>query len=365
MAGISEGYRKGIKEYLLLIITGKKRDVQSRVVGIFLYFLSLLYSRILYLRLLFYRFGIMPVSRHGIKVISVGNITVGGTGKTPLVERIAEYLLQEKKRVAIISRGYKGIQGKQGVIADEPQMLKNRFPDVQVIINKDRDAALKLAQDEMGCEVAVLDDAFGNLKTGKDLDIVCIDCLNPFGFGYVLPRGLLRMPFCYLDNAQVFVLTHTDRAPGKVEEIISKLRKYNKKAEIFKSSHVPEYLYNINKSGKRELLFLRDEKVVLLCAIAKPKLFEKTVEGLGAQIAENFYFEDHHTFTNDELKSIIAKCLELKVRSIITTAKDEPRIKAVLKNKQPEVEILVLKIKLEVEKNEGRFLGRISALFAN
>ncbi len=353
-----------MKKYLLLIIAGKKKDAQSRVLGIFLYFLSLIYSGILTLRLLVYRLRIMPVSRHNIKVISVGNITVGGTGKTPLVERIVEYLLQEKKRVAIISRGYKGIQGK-GVIADEPQMLKNRFPEAQVIINKDRLAALKLAQHEMGCEVAVLDDAFGNLKTGKDLDIVCIDCLNPFGFGYVLPRGLLRVPFCYLGNAQVFVLTHTDQAPGKVEEIINKLRTYNKKAEIFKSSHVPEFLYNINKAQKRELSFVRDEKVALLCAIAKPKLFEKTVKGLGAQIVENFYFEDHHAFTDVELKSVIARSLELKVRLIITTAKDEPRIKAVMRDKQPGVEILVLKIKLEVEKNERRFLERVSALFTD
>ncbi len=365
MAGTSKKYRIAIKEYLLLIAAGKKRDAQSRVMGIFLYFLSLIYSGILTLRLLVYRLGIMPVSKHDIKVISVGNITVGGTGKTPLVERICEYLLQEKKRIAIISRGYKGIQGSRGFIADEPQMLKNRFPEAQVIINKDRNAALKLAQDEIGCEVAVLDDAFQNLKIEKDIDIVCIDCLNPFGFGYVLPRGLLRMPFCYLGNAQIFVLTHTDQAPESVEGIINKLRRYNKKAQIFKSSHVPEFLYNINKAKKSELSSVRDERVALLCAIAKPELFEKTVEGLGAQIAENFYFEDHHIFTDIELKSVIARCLELKVRSIITTAKDEPRIKAVLTDKQPEVEILVLKIKLEVEKNEGRFLERISALFAD
>ena len=354
-----------MKEYLLLIAAGKKKDAQSRALGIFLYFLSLIYSGILTLRLFVYRLGIMPVRRHDIKVISVGNITVGGTGKTPLVERISEYLLQKKKRVAIISRGYKGIQGRQGFIADEPQMLKNRFPEAQVIINKDRHAALKTAEHEIGCEVAVLDDAFQNLKIEKDLDIVCIDCLTPFGFGYILPRGLLRVPFCYLGNAQVFVLTHTDQAPEKVEDIISKLRRYNKTAEIFKSRHVPEFLYNINKAEKRELSIVKDKKVALLCAIAKPKLFEKTVEGLGAQIAENFYFEDHHVFTDAELNSVIARCLELKVRSLITTAKDEPRIKAVLKDKQLAVEILVLKIKLEVEKNEGRFLERISALFAD
>lgn len=354
-----------MKQYLLLIAAGEKKDTLSRAMGIFLYFLSLIYSGILILRLLVYRFGIKSVIRHDIKVISVGNITVGGTGKTPLVERIAEYLIEEKKRVAIISRGYKGVQGRHGFAADEPQMLKNRFPEAQVIINRDRPVALKLAQDEMGCEVAVLDDAFGNLKTGKDLDIVCVSCLNPFGFGYVLPRGLLRLPLCYLANAQIFMLTHTDQAPGKVEEIINKLRKYNKKAEIFKSSHVPEFLYNVINAQKRELSYVRDEKVALLCAIAQPELFNKTVQGLGARITENFYFEDHHAFTNEQMQSIIARCLALKVRSIITTAKDEPRIKAAMTDKQLEVEILVLKIKLEVEKNEGRFLERVSALFTN
>ncbi|MFH1093636.1 MAG: tetraacyldisaccharide 4'-kinase [Candidatus Omnitrophota bacterium] len=365
MAGISEGARKGIKEYLLLIIAGKKRNVLILALGIVMDFLSLIYSGILHLRLIVYRSGILRTKRYAIKVISVGNITVGGTGKTPLVEMIVEYLLEQKKRVAIISRGYKGIQDSDEFIADEPKMLKNRFPEAQIIINKDRQAGLKSAQDDMGCEVAVLDDAFGNLKTGKDLDIVCIDCLNPFGFGYVLPRGLLRLPLCYLRNAQVFMLTHTDQAPGKVKEIINKLRKYNKKAEIFQSRHAPEFLYDINSAQKREFPYIRDKKVALLCAIAQPELFEKTVASLGAQITENFYFEDHHAFTDEQMQSVMTRCMALKVRSIITTAKDEPRIKAVFKNKHSEIEILVLKIKLEVEKNEGRFLARISALFAD
>ncbi len=354
-----------MKKFILQIITGEKKDALSLAFGFMLYLLSLIYSGLLIIRLFVYRLGIMKVRKHDIKVISVGNITVGGTGKTPLVERITEYLLVKKKRVAIISRGYKGVQGSHGFLADEPQMLKTIFPQAQVIINKDRNAALKVAQGDMGCEVAVLDDAFGNLKTSKDLDIVCIDCLSPFGFGYVIPRGLLRLPFCYLRNAQVFMLTHTDEAPERVEAIITKLHRYNKKAEIFKSSHVPEALYNMMNAQRREPTFLKDEKVVLLSAIAKPELFEKKVKGLGAQIIKIFYFEDHHVFTDVELQSIIAKCVELKVKYVITTAKDEPRIKAAVKKKHPNIEILVLKIKLEVKINERRFLERISALFTD
>ncbi len=365
MAGISEKDRIAIMGNLLLIVSGKKRDVLSLLILFFLYVLSLIYSAVLSLRLFFYRLGIIPSSRHKIKVISVGNITVGGTGKTPLVEMITEYLLHEKKSVAIISRGYKGIQGAKDGIADEPQMLKTRFPEAKLIINKDRLSALKSAQDEMGCEVAVLDDAFQNLKVGKDLDIVCIDCLNPFGFGYVLPRGLLRVPFCYLGNAQVFVLTHTDQGAGKAEEIVSKLRRYNKNAQIFKSNHVPEFLYDILEQRKRDLSSLRGEKVALLCAIAQPKSFEKTVEGMGAQIAEKFYFDDHHAFTDEELKAVSSRCHKSRIKLIVTTAKDEPRIKAVLKEKQHEIMILVLKIKLKVEENERRFLECISALFAD
>ncbi len=354
-----------MKDFLLKIISGKSRDVLSNGFRSMLYFLSLIYSGVLFVRFFLYRFCILRASKYDIKVISVGNLTVGGTGKTPLVERITEYLLNKKKRVSIISRGYKGIHSDHGFIADEPQMLKSIFPEVQVIINKDRDAALKLAQGEGGCEVAVLDDALGNLKIKKDLEIVCINCLDPFGLGYVLPRGLLRLPFCYISNAQIFVLTHADLASEKVEDIVTRLRRYNTKAEIFKSAHVPELLYNIVNTERSELSSLNDAKVALLSAIAGPESFKKTVESLGARIVENFYFDDHHVFTDKELKTIIARSVELKVHSIITTAKDEPRIKAVMRNKHLGIEMRVLKIKLEVEENEGRFSKRIFALFAD
>lgn len=354
-----------MKQFLLQLISAEKKTFFEEAFGFILYFLSLMYSGILVIRLFIYKLNIIRTNDYNIKVISVGNMTVGGTGKTPLVEKIAAYLLMNKKRVAIISRGYKGMQSRQGFLADEPQMLKTLLPEAQVIINKDRNAALKLAQGEMDCDIAVLDDAFGNLRIHKNLDIVCIDCMNPFGFGYVLPRGLLRLPFCYLRNAQVFVLTHSDMASDRIEGIITQLRRYNKKAEIFQGSHVPESIYNIITGEKAGLSFLKDERVALLCGIAKPELFQKTVAGLGAQIIENFYFEDHHAFTNKELQEIICQCMKLKIKSIITTAKDEPRIKAVMTEKYQDVEILILKIKLEVEKNEGRFLERISAVFAD
>ena len=354
-----------MKDFLLGVITGQKKDAVSRTIGFMLYLLSLIYSGILALRFCAYRMRIMKPGKHGIKVISVGNMTVGGTGKTPLVEKICEYLLKEKKRAAIISRGYKGMHSSHGFIADEPQMIKTRFPQAQVIINKDRILALKLARGEMGCEVAVLDDAFGNLKIKKDLDIVCIDCLNPFGYGYVLPRGLLRLPFCYLSKAHIFILTHVDQAPEKVASIINRLSRYNKKAEIFKSSHVPDSIYNIVNAKKAEPASLQDKKVVLLSAIAKPELFQKTVQSLGARVIKSFCFQDHHAFTEQQIKEIIAKTIELKVKYIITTAKDEPRIKAVMSFNDQNIEIIVLTIKLKVEKDEGRFLERISALFAN
>ena len=309
--------------------------------------------------------GVISKKAHDIKVISVGNITTGGTGKTPLVEMITEFLIKENKKVAIISRGYKAFQGNMGLIADEPHMLKVRYPQAQVIINKDRFEAIRLAAQELGCEIAVLDDAFQNFKVKKDLDIVCIDCSNPFGFGYVLPRGLLRLPLSYLKNANLFVLTHADIGAVDTDEITAKIRNYNKNAPIFKSSHRPEYLYNILTKAESAPASLKEKNVALFCGIARPELFARTVESLGARISERFYFEDHHSFTEKELNSIIDSCTASNIDSIITTAKDEPRIKAVLKNKKQKIEILVLRIKLRIENNEGRFLDSISALFTD
>jgi len=364
MAGIFAGFGKKVKARLVLIAKNQANDPLSLIAGIFLYVLSLIYGLVLYFRFYFYYFKIIPAVKHDLKIISVGNITVGGTGKTPLVESVVEILLGLKKRVGVISRGYKGINSEDGFIADEPQMLKNDFPEAEVIVNKDRIKALETAR-ERKCDCAVLDDALGNLKVTKNLEIVCVNVRNPFGFENLLPRGLLRLPLCYLKKADIFILTHARSSGDDIKGITERLKKHNKKALIFKGNHVPEFFYRLEGRQKHQLDFLKGKKIALVCGIAEPEFFEETVKGLGCEATLKFFFEDHHVYTKEDIEKIIKECRSNNVRLILTTAKDEPRINMACRDENCGGEFFVLKIKLEVDDDEGKFLGSLSSLFTD
>ncbi|MFH2138899.1 MAG: tetraacyldisaccharide 4'-kinase [Candidatus Omnitrophota bacterium] len=355
--------KERIKKYLFEVISAKQKDPLSSLLKGLLLLLSLIYKMVQELRLFFYEHDMLQVHHSKTKVISVGNITVGGTGKTPLVEFITGYLLQKKRNVAIISRGYKQVSTENGVKADETEMLKQIFPKVPVIINSDRLAAIKDAVDKYEAECVVLDDAFQNLKVYKDVNIVCIDCTNPFGNYHLLPRGLLRMPFSYLRRADIIVLTRQDQGKDNTDEIIKKVFEFNSKAMICKSRHVPKYIYNIIDKAQGELAVLKGKKVALLCGIANPESFTQTMKSIGADVAAVFAFPDHHNYTTDDLAECFRSCQKKYIKTVVTTAKDETKLKAILNENDRGIEIFVLKIKLEMEENEKRFFGVISDLF--
>ncbi|MCG2703901.1 MAG: tetraacyldisaccharide 4'-kinase [Candidatus Omnitrophica bacterium] len=358
-------FKERIRHYLYSIAKDERKDYISRFIGYILLFLSLIYSRVLTLR--FFLFKAMAGRNYSkpddVKVISVGNITLGGTGKTPLVERIVEYLLAHNRKVAIISRGYKGTGTASGTIADEPEMLKKRFPSVPVIINPDRRKAVLEARKNFGCEYAILDDAFQNLGIVKALDIVCINAVNPFGNRRLLPRGIMRVPFLYLRNADICVLTHVDRVRDS-NGIVDTIRKMNKQALVCTGRHVAQALLELREGKEKPLSSLLGKRVSLLCGIAAPKGFEETVYRLGADIVLRFYFDDHHFFTQEELDAVFRQCRSQSITTIITTAKDQPRLLSLGYNFSPEFEVLVLQVKLELENNETEFYNRIHNLFS-
>jgi len=354
-----------IKDYLLTHILDKPTNLPGRLVRILLFILSCVYSFILGLRLYFYKYGILKSHKMQAKVISVGNMTLGGTGKTPLVEAIIRYLIIKKQKAAVITRGYMGFETEQGdILADEPKMLKDAFPEICVIINKDRIKAVETAQEKSGVNVAVLDDALGNLKIHKDLDFVCIDTTNPFGSGYLLPRGILRLPFCYLQNADIFVLTHCDLGKDNIGSVENIIRKYNKTALICKSRHKPVSLYDFRLKKTYDLSVIKGKCVALLCAIAKPENFDKIVQGQGARVEVRSFFCDHHNYKSEDLEHLFTQCRKHNITSVITTAKDESKLELILKDKYPEFEVLSLNIKLEIYEKEAEIFNRISGVLA-
>ncbi|MFH1460253.1 MAG: tetraacyldisaccharide 4'-kinase [Candidatus Omnitrophota bacterium] len=363
--------KAGIKKYLLAVCLGKDKNPINVFVRFFLQILSCLYGAILALRFYLYESGVLKSEKFNLKIISVGNITTGGTGKTPLVELIIEYFNRHAEKTTVISRGYKGTASDSGTIADEAQMLKQEFPQTQVIINKNRRLALKGIPDHFKQGCVILDDALGHLKIRKNLNIICIDARDPFSNGFLLPRGLMRLPFKYLKKADCFMLNNAVVAEREINRIKNKLSKYNKSAFVCLSEHRADYFYDLITQKKFNLNEIsqnqKSKKIALLCAIAVPDGFKNIIETLGINIGKSFFYEDHHIFTEPEIKVIMDICNQQNIKTIITTAKDEPRLKGIslefLNNKS--IEFLVLKVKLGIKENEERFLAQLSALSAD
>jgi tetraacyldisaccharide 4'-kinase len=299
-------------------------------------------------------------------VVSVGNITVGGAGKTPLVEMYAKLWLGKGKRVAIVSRGYgksrrfpqhsslpptvrppQGVRvvsdGSGGIYllpdeaGDEPLLLAKRVPAAIVLVSKNRYAACQFAARELGAEAIILDDAFQHLRLHRDEDIVAVDATNPFGNGYVVPRGTLREPPASLARATRVVLTkilpgnQTDdarRALAQVSSVASQV-------PVSLTRYVPTHLSVRLGEETTPLDHLKDKNVVAFCGVADPTFFERTVRRLGARIVRMRPFPDHYPYTPADVASIEKDAVQLRADAIVTTEKDMVRLPAGVSTARP------------------------------
>ncbi len=301
------------------------------------------------------------------KVICIGNITAGGTGKTSVVIYLAKYMLSKNYKVAVLSRGYKRkIKNKKdfSVIVsngkniltsveysgDEPYLIAKSLQSVPVIVCKDRFLAGKIAIEKFGSQILLMDDGFQHWRLTRDLDIVLIDCLNPFSNGFLLPAGKLREPLSCLRRADIFILTNSNFISEKeTEEIIKNIRKYNQAAPVFFAGYNPLYFVRLSSGEILDLLFIKDKDIVLLSSIGNPVSFEKTVESIEANILNKIRYPDHHWFTIDE----IVKILENNTY-IVTTEKDAVRIENLsFEDKKILDKILILKIAFSVSDEKG------------
>lgn len=328
----------------------------TRAERVFLSFLrqsSHLYRAAIQLRHLLYSKGFLRHHTLGCQVISVGNLTVGGTGKTPVVEVFARELQKEGRRVAILSRGYKKVEppfvrrvidrvtmraarraprivsdGNTLLLdsvmsGDEPFMLASNLPDVCVLVDRNRVKSGKYAINKLGCDTLILDDGFQYLSLKPRIQIVLVDKTNPFGNEYCLPRGLLREPIKNIRRADFILLTKSSGSGS--EGLRKRLRKYNTHAEIIECMHCPQHLQNLYTREKLGLDCLKGLRVVAVSAIAAPKGFERELEKLNATILERFNFADHHRYTQQEVIDVINKSRELGADAILTTEKDAVR----------------------------------------
>jgi tetraacyldisaccharide 4'-kinase len=314
----------------------------------FLFAISIGYGGLVKLREYLYKKGLLQSKRLPCPVISIGNLTVGGSGKTPMTIYIAEFIRHLGYGVGIISRGYKGQAEKIGGVVcdgrkicmgpdtagDEPFMVAQRLKTVPVIVGKDRFKAGILAIQEFKPDVLLLDDAFQHLKLHRDIDLVLLDSNDPLGNTYLFPRGTLRETASALSRGDAVILTRSDiENPASLGQI----KKHFPRKPIFHSFHIP-YVYKIVSgnhlqsrdrptiSSKYDFDIFKNKRVFAFSGIASNDDFRRTIESFQCKL-ENFSgFPDHHQYSDKELDKMARSATDLSVEFIFTTEKDYVRI---------------------------------------
>ncbi|GAB6099445.1 tetraacyldisaccharide 4'-kinase [Halanaerocella petrolearia] len=370
-----------LEEYLLEVITGQRESIKDKIVLILLTGLAWIYQGIIWMRSKVYDWGLKESTDLSAPVISVGNITVGGTGKTPVVKMLASKLLESDHQSVILNRGYKGeLEEDIGIVSDgqevllsaqeagdEAYMLANNLPSTPIVIGKDRSRTGEFTLQEFGPDFIILDDAFQHWQVERDYDLVVVDATNPFANGYLLPRGRLREPVSSLQRANCLLLTKADQVtPKRLESIKDKLREINTTAMIITTRHKPTYLRKIGNQEHKEL-DLEDQKVLAVSGIGNPQAFEQTLKDLGAQVVDEFRFSDHHTYTKEEVMEIFTTASEQDVDRIITTEKDavsiDQELIAEINRQQINLEILGIEIEiLDSEEKSDEFFTQLEGL---
>ena len=359
-----------MKKYLFQVASDKKNDLLSNILKIILFVLSKLYGAVIYLLKLLYKKNIIKSYKIPCILISVGNITLGGTGKTPFEELIAGYLIKKEKNVVILTRGYGAktkIVGSSGEdllnISDEAFILRKNL-NIPVLEGKDRVNSARLAISKFQANTIILDDAFQHWRIKRDLDIVVINGANPFGNKKLIPRGILRENLDSLKRAGVILLNKVDYACN-VEDTAGVLRRINPKALIIKSVYKQigfNSLFNAEK--QYSLDFIRDKRICVVCGIGDPDYFEKKLKDLAAKIMLAYQFEDHYQFKEKDLVDIMAECNKEDIDKIIITQKDAAKLVSF----NPELfkdgpEVLILRIAMEIAEGKDELFKRLDSLY--
>lgn len=314
----------------------------SGILSVVLETLSFLYGAGVRLRLRAYRGGVFKRQSLPGFVVSIGNLTVGGTGKTPAAIMLARWAFKEGFRVALLSRGYGGRYQKKVLevsdgnrikadprdAGDEPYLLAKNLSGIPVVISEKRYAAGIFAHENFGCNFFILDDGFQHLELRRDLDLVLIDAERPFGNGRLLPRGPLREPIGQLARADACIITRCG-VQGSGAPPPNFLGDESPPIPFFYADHLPKkvdfpFLDEIHEPG-----ILDGKKVAAFAGIARPEVFKQTLVELGADIVYFKGFKDHYIFRQDEIRKLIDMKEKLDARYLITTEKDWVRMASV------------------------------------
>lgn len=342
--------------------------------------MSYLYEFGVYCKLSMYKIGLKSREKLPCCVISIGNITVGGTGKTPTAQKMAAIIKDMGRRVVILNRGYRSHWGKEiGVVSngekifmtayeagDEAYLMAKTLPGVPVVIGKNRAVTGRYAVEKLGAEVIIMDDGYQHWQLERNLDVVLVDTLNMFGNGCVLPRGTLREPLENLDRGDLFLLTKTDQG-SKLSgmQLRNTIEHYNGNAPVVESVHHPKNFVEIADWYKginvsfRELEDLKGKDVMVFSAIGNPSSFEQTLASIGLNILEAVRYPDHHDYGMLEMQYINERASSLKAVAMVATAKDAVKIPTEFIYSEREIPLYILNMDIRITGGREKFLEYI------
>lgn len=348
---------------------GADQDASGSVVFLlgFLKAISYIFLTVVSLRYLLFKTGLLRRYPLGIQVISIGNVTAGGTGKTPVTEIFARTLAAQGRKVAILSRGYRRKEapfwqrvfsqvvnpplvvsdGKHVLLdsetgGDEPYMLASNLPGVAVVVDRNRVKAGRYAINRLGCDTIILDDGFQYQKLKHSIEVVLVDSTNPFGNGNMLPRGILREPAKNLKRADIIFLT---KCRGDVSAVKEEIRKYNSTAEIVECNHTPTVLKDVWSREEYPLDWLKGKTLCTLSGIASPKGFENSLRHLGSKVVWCERYADHHRYAASEILYALNRSADMDADALVTTEKDAVRFP---RFETSPVKCLYLRIAIEI-----------------
>jgi len=373
-------WAENLETFIREVIFEERKGKRAAIMRGFLFGGSKIYT----VGIKFYRFlynaRILRDSTLGVQVIAIGNLTWGGTGKTPVVEKFARELRDEGRNVAILSRGYRSkpqpfhvwlknkilfredttpprivSDGKSLLLdsdmaGDEPYMLASNLKDVVVLVDKDRVKSGRYAIEKYGCDTLLLDDGFQNWKlAGRRHDVVLVDRQEPFGNEHLIPRGSLREPHSHLSRANTIFITKSD---GNTAELRKRITTLNPTAPIIECVHSPMYLEDVFTGERKTLNFIKGRKVASLSGIAQPESFEQSLVKLEAELVYAKRFADHHRFSQQEVLNAINRGKKRQAELIITTQKDAVRFPKLDRRDLP---ILFMRVEINIVSGADSF----------
>lgn len=355
------------------VISGKTKGGMADVMRTGLRGLSTVYETIVEKRNKIYN-NPANVYNPSIPVVSVGNITVGGTGKTPMVRYVCQCLEQLHKKAAVLSRGYKADNNKTNIVVsrwgtvevssfvsgDEAWLLAKTLPRTSVVIGVKRSISAQIAEKELGADILVLDDGFQHRSLHRDFDVVLIDATNPFGYDHVLPRGLLREPLKNLQRADYILFTKVNQTTAEefesVKARVKELVPYTPVGATIHKNIGIQCIKEWAKNGPLEALqAYKEKKLLAVSGIGQPESFKASLGHMGYTVEHMLIYGDHYDYKEKDIVHIWQTCFAKGLDGIITTEKDAVKLWQLQATKDLNIPIYVLVIGIEFIEGEEEF----------